>query len=112
MTWQQNLSDMLGSYFCDSSIEEGAAELVFTSEDDPAYHQLCVSAFEQGIKTATQGTAEQKAELVAILRRANLAAATPQDVLYILEKIRGEYLKQYHVALTRLVPPKTWNERF
>lgn len=112
MTWQQNLSDMLSSYFCDSSIEEGAAELVFVSEDRPDYHHLYFSALEKGIENAMQGTAEQKTELVAILRRSNLAAATAEDVVDTLEEILSNYLRQYHVALTRLVPPKTWEERF
>ncbi len=110
MNWQQNLSSVLGGYFCDSSVEEGAAELVFVSEDRPDYHHLYLSALEKGIETAAQGTAEQKAELVAILRRSNLATA--EDVVDILEEILSNYLRQYHVALTRLVPPKTWEDRF
>ena len=99
MNWQKNLGDVLGSYFCDSSIEEGAAELVFTSEDDLEYHHLCLLAFEEGIKASTEGSLEQKAELIALLRRANLAAATAEDVLDILEEIQSEYLKQYKAAV-------------
>ncbi len=99
MNWQKNLSDVLGSYFCDSSIEEGAAELVFTSEDDLEYHHLCLSAFEEGIRASTEGSPEQKAELIALLRRANLAAATAEDVFDTLEKIKSEYLKHYQAAV-------------
>ena len=104
MNWQQNLSDVLGSYFCDSTVEEGVAELVFTTKDDTEYHRLCLSAFDEGLQATVQGTPQQQAQLVAILRKSNLAAATADDVSAILEEIRTEYLRQYSIARSRVAP--------
>ena len=112
MNWQQNLSSVLGGYFCDSSVEEGTAEMVFVSEDHLDYHQLWVSAFDEGIRIAVEGSPAEKVELIAIMRYANIGAGTAEHARDLLEEMRTQYLKQYHAALTRLVPPKTWEERF
>lgn len=99
MNWQQNVNDVLGSYFCDCSVAEGAAELVFVSEDNPEYHHLYLSALDEGIKIAVWGGSEEKAELITILRRSNLAAAIVEEAHGLLEEIRSEYMRQYHSAL-------------
>ncbi len=93
MSWRTELYHVLGAYFCDSSLGEGAAELVFASEDDPAYQKRCLSALDKGIEIAHAGSREEKVELVALLRRANLAAATAEDAHGILAEIRDEYRK-------------------
>ncbi len=105
MSWQKNVNDVLGAYFCDSSVAEGAAELVFVSEDHPDYHHLYLSTFDEAIKTALLGSETEKAELVALLKRSNLAVATVEEAHSLLEEIRAEYLRQYHLALTNSPRP-------
>ncbi len=90
---------MFGAYFCDSSVVDGAAELVFVSEDHPDYHRLYLSTFDEAIKIALWGDENEKAELVVLLSRSNLAVATAEEAHSFLEAIRAEYLRQYHLAL-------------
>lgn len=101
MSWQKNVNDVLGAYFCDSSVADGAAELVFVSEDHPDYHRLYLSTFDEAIKIALRGGENEKAELVALLSRSNLAVATAEEAHGLLEEIRAEYLRQYHLALIK-----------
>jgi len=108
MNGQKELGDVLGAYFCDSSLKEGAEELVFASEDDPAYQKLCFSAFDRGIQTARTGSQKETAELVAVLRRANLAATTAEDAYAILVEIREQYRRQLRLqALLQEAPEIT-----
>lgn len=101
LSWRKNVNDVVGAYFCDSSVMEGAAELVFVSEDHPDYHHLYLSTFNEAIKIALSGTENEKAELVVLLRHSNLAVATTEEAHGLLEEIRAEYLRQYHLALTK-----------
>ena len=105
MTWQKNINNVLGSYFSDSSVEEGAAELVFVSEDNLDYHRLYLSAFDEGIKIAGEGSSSEKAELITIMRRSNIGAGTAEQANDLLEEMRMEYLRQYNVALKKPASP-------
>jgi len=111
MTWQQNLSGVLGSYFSESSFEEGAAEMVFVSEDHLEYHQLWLSAFDEGIQIAVEGSPAEKAELIAIMRYANIGAGTAEHAHDLLEEIRAEYLKQYHLGYAKIASREIRNDR-
>lgn len=97
MSWQTVLNEILDGYFSDWSIKDGVAQLVFVAVDHPEYHQLYLSAIDEGIEAASHGDPQ----VVTIVGRACYVENAAQT-LDLLKHIRQEYVTQYADATKAL----------
>src|SRR5712664_2264154 len=102
MTWQAALRDLIGGYFGDQTIDEGVKEMVSVTECNPEYHQLYVSALEEGLKAALSGSSE----VVDILRDSFIwDVRDTKSAQEFLERLLGEYNTQYQAVSGNESPP-------
>jgi hypothetical protein len=88
--WDTKLGDLLGAYFCDWSLEEGVAQLVFVSQDHPDYHQQFQRTLETGLEAAKL---HDTRALTAVNRYC--FARDIDDARDFLQRILDEYQRQY-----------------
>ena len=91
--WKQELSDILGSYFGDQSIQEGVFELIFSSKEDYSFHETLEIIFLNGleaIEREDQGILEEMKKQVFI--------SSFQDARSFLEQLKNEYDRQYKLT--------------
>lgn len=95
MSWQATLREILSGYFGDQTLEEGVKEMVFVTECNLDYHQLYLSAIEEGIKAAVPGNSE----VIKIIMESNAHyVKSIAEAREFLEKLHLEYLSQYDTA--------------
>lgn len=95
MSWQNDLSEIISSYFADASAEEGAQELALVSECDPGFHQRILMTFQYAIEAASHG----QAEIVNLLRdNLILHVDSTEKAKDYLERVLTAYMGQYRAA--------------
>jgi hypothetical protein len=88
--WKQELSDILGSYFGDQSIEEGVFELIFASRENIDFHETLKLLFSDGLKSVEEGDKEVLDEM-----NKQVFISDQQDAKKFLRELREEYSRQY-----------------
>jgi DNA-binding transcriptional regulator GbsR (MarR family) len=95
MSWQVTLRDVLSGYFGDQTFEEGVREMVFVTECNLDYHQLYLSAIEEGIKA----TIQDESDVIRMIMESNAYyVKNIAEAREFLEKLHLEYLAQYNDA--------------
>jgi hypothetical protein len=96
MVWQEELEDMLGSYFSDWSIEEGVSQLVFVTEDNRNEHLKITNLIKTGITASLQNNSITL-DIVNRYCYVRDRVAAREFLIAILD----EYNKQYALSQTR-----------
>lgn len=92
--WKRELSDILGAYFGDQSIEEGVNELMFVSEESSFFETLRI-IFQKALEAVEK---EDKEILEYMAKQVNVS--DPEDAKKYLTELREEYNRQYEIALS------------
>jgi hypothetical protein len=95
--WKQELSDILGSYFGDQSIEEGVFELIFVSRENHDFHETIKAVFSNGLKSAQEGDKEVLNDMTK-----QVFITDRQDAEKFLRELGEEYDRQYELALSKI----------
>jgi hypothetical protein len=95
--WKQELSDILGAYFGDQSIEEGVFELIIVSRENHDFHETIKAVFSNGLKSVQAGDEEVLNHMAK-----QVFATDRQDVENFLRKLVEEYDRQYELTLSKI----------
>jgi hypothetical protein len=96
-SWEQELSDILGSYFGDQSIEEGVFELVFVSRENHDFHETIKSVLRNGLKSVQEGNKEVLNDMAT-----QVFITDWQDTENFLRELGEEYGRQYELTLSKI----------
>ncbi len=95
MNWKSSLNKILSGYFSYQTLVEGVSEMVFVTECSLEFHNLYLSAIEEGIMAASKG--DDEVTRIIIDSNAFFVANT-HEALEFLQRIKQEYLTQYSDA--------------
>jgi hypothetical protein len=95
--WKQELSDILGSYFGDQSVEEGVFELIFFLGENHDFHETVKSVFSNGLKSVREGDKEVLNDIAK-----QIFITDRQDAENFLKELGKEYDRQYKLTLRKI----------
>jgi hypothetical protein len=96
--WKKNLSDTLGGYFGDQSINEGVPELVALSSGLRDYHNMWDFVFNNAVKALLQ-----KDEEVLSIMKKQVFVEDFDDALEFIQSLKEEYDTEYNLARTSAI---------
>jgi hypothetical protein len=93
--WKKNLSDTLGAYFGDQSINEGVPELVSLSSGLKDYHDMWSFVFNKAIEALFH----RDEEVLSVMRK-QVFVEDFDDALEFIQSLKEEYETEYSLART------------
>jgi hypothetical protein len=91
--WKQNLSDTLGAYFSDQSINEGVPELVALSSGLKDYHEMWNFVFNNAIEALFY----KNEEILNIMKK-QVFIEDFDDALEFIQNLKEEYDTEYSLV--------------
>ena len=95
-SWQETLANIFGGYINQQTLEEGAAGMVFVSEDEPVWHQRFVQAIRQGVEAARQGDVT----VISIVNRSGYRVGSVGEAEALLRELDQVYSQLYKAAVS------------